>query len=83
MNIFDEYTTKDLGEAAALVAAGQTLLAIRSSGERHYLFVFENHKSSKDLAERFWSNTLKLPARDYHTSIKVLKARVYAQGDRA
>lgn len=82
MKSTEEYTTKDLGEAAALVTAGQALRAIRSNGTRHFLFVFDDCESCKDVADSFWSNVLKLPARDFHTSLKVLKARLYAQGGR-
>ena len=81
MENVNQYVTRDLGEAAALTASGQILIEIKSEGTRHSLFVFIDKKSSEKIARGFWANTLQLPARDYHSALKLLKSRLYSQGN--
>lgn len=74
----NEYKTKDLGEAAALLTQGVKLLRL-DKASRFYWFVFEG-KNSQDVSNAYWSEQLSVIAKKYNDSLRTLKDRLFAQG---
>lgn len=73
----DVYLTKDLGEAAALLAKGLKLLQLEKDSD-FYWFVFDNSNTS-EIASQYWSGELLVSAKDYNDKIRSLKDRIFAQ----
>jgi len=76
-NITLTYSCRDLGEAAALLTIGLNLIELEKSG-KYFNFVFKEKEKCEITSSAFWDGTLTVPAREYNTSIKVLKSRIYA-----
>ena len=71
------FETFDLGLAAALISKGQELHDMTSEGKK-YKFVFEEEKECKEMADGYWNDTVKVPARKYFDTVKMLKNRMYS-----
>lgn len=77
----DEYRTKDLGEAAALLASNIKLLRLESENN-FFWFIFEDN-NAWEISDDYWSGDLRVSAKDYNDSYKTLKDRIFArQGGR-
>lgn len=76
--VSDEYATKDLGEAAALVCGFAKLLRLQKEN-KFYWFVFANKTLCEQLANEYWSGDLKINAKQYNESLRSLKDRLFAQ----
>lgn len=74
--IDNKYKTKDLGEAAALLAAGIKFLRLEKASS-FYWFVFENEKS-QEVSSAYWSGDLSVVAKKYNDSLRTLKDRLFA-----
>lgn len=72
-----EYFTKDLGEAAAIVAKGVKLSRLEKDSSFCW-FVFDK-KSSEEISNKYWSGELQLDAKKYSDSLRSLKDRLFAQ----
>lgn len=72
-----DYFTKDLGEAAALVAEGVRLLHLEKDSSFCW-FVFER-KNSEIVSNKYWSGNLLVDAKKYNDSLRTLKDRLFAQ----
>lgn len=71
------YSTKDLGEAAALLSEGVKLLNLeRDSG--FCWFVFENN-NAQEISQKYWSGELLTSAKKYNDCLRTLKDRLFAQ----
>ena len=77
MNKLDEYFTKDLGEAAALLAKGVKLLGL-DKGSGFFWFVFESTNSLK-ISNSYWSGELLVSAKDFYDKTRSLKDRLFSQ----
>lgn len=73
----NEYFTKDLGEAAALLTVGIKLLRL-SRDESFFWFVFEE-SSCSEASNAYWSGDLMISAKMYSTNMRLLKDRLFAQ----
>lgn len=73
----NEYKTKDLAEASALLTKEQKLLRIEREG-RICWFVFENRASCQQLSNKFFFDDLLVSARKYYESMMRLKNRIFA-----
>lgn len=74
----DEYATKDLGEAAALLCSSAKLLKLQKEN-KFFWFIFANKSLTEQLANEYWSGGLKLPAKQYSEALRSLKDRLFAQ----
>ena len=74
----DEYRTKDLGEATALVCSSAQLLRLQKES-KFFWFIFANKSLCEQLANDYWSGGLKLDARRYSEILRSLKDRLFAQ----
>ena len=72
-----EYKTKDLGEAAALIVKSQKFLWIERQGKICF-FVFEDKTSCARLSNDYFFGQLLVNARDYKEKMDMLKNRIFA-----
>lgn len=73
----EEFYTKDLNEASALLASDQKLLRLEK--ESHfYWFVFQDIHT-KEISNKFWSGDLLIDAKKFSDAIRTLKDRLFAQ----
>ena len=73
----DDYKTKDLGEAAALIVKKQRFIRIDRDG-RICWFVFENIQECERLSSDFFFGELLVNARELQEAIKRLKHRIFS-----
>jgi len=73
----DDYKTKDLGEAAALIVKKQRFIRIDRDG-RICWFVFENLQECEMLSSDFFFGELLVNARELQEAIKRLKHRIFS-----
>jgi len=74
-----EYHTRDLYEAAYLVAKGLKLKRIeRTSSSPRCFFVFDNPKECKATVIEFWNKKGSVDPKAYAEAIRNLKDRLYA-----
>jgi len=73
----DDYKTKDLGEAAALIVKKQRFIRIDREG-RICWFVFENKQECEMLSSDFFFGELLVNARELQEAIKRLKHRIFS-----
>jgi len=74
-----QYKTKDIYEAAALLASKEKLVGLeKDSG--FYWFVFGTRDASLKASDLFWRNELQVLAKDYADAIRTLKDRLFARG---
>ncbi|MGH2612500.1 MAG: DUF5659 domain-containing protein [Rhabdochlamydiaceae bacterium] len=74
----DQYKTKDLSEASALVCAGAKLIRLESASNFFY-FVFLDKRRCEELSASYWSGELQVSAKSYADSIRSLKDRLFAR----
>lgn len=75
----DVYVTKDLYEAAAILAKGQKLLRLDPQ-EGYFLFVFEDKEKCEKVSNAFWSGELKVNAKAYANALRDLKCQIFRGG---
>lgn len=73
----NEYKTRDIGEATALLTLKRKFLRLDNDGD-FFWFVFKDKKTSL-IADRYWSGALKVGAKDYNNCFKDLKDRIFAR----
>jgi len=74
----NSYETSDLGLAASLSASGFTIIAIDKIDPRRVIFYFTRSDELDRIINKYWSNSLLLPAQDLLSHIKMLKSRIYS-----
>ncbi len=77
INHMDNYRTKDLAEAAALLIMKRTLSTIEREGHICF-FVFEDKSRCEEISRQFFFDTLLVNAREYHEAITRLKNRIFS-----
>ena len=80
----DEYSTRNLALAAAIVASGQILLRL-DRVERVAFFIFSDGRTCGDLETRYWAGTLGVDAKAYADAERTIKDRLFGgkvEGDR-
>ena len=78
-NIIDEYRTRDLGEAAALLCSSVELLRLERK-QSFCWFIFSDVQLCKKLSNQYFFGDLKVKARDYQEATGRLKNRIFATG---
>ena len=74
------FTTYDLGVSTALLCAGFELLSVdRNSRLRKALFIFKRESDIEDVANKYFSDKLKVKARSYFDHLKALKNKLYSE----
>lgn len=71
-----EYKTKDLAEATALVSTGNNLLRIDRDG-RICFFVFENRHDCEIISNKFFFGKLLVNGREFYEAMIRLKSRIF------
>lgn len=74
----DEYLTKDLGEAAALLCKRLKLLDLQKE-DNFFWFVFEKKRACKRLSDSYWFGRLLVNAKTYKEAQDTLKNRIFTQ----
>ena len=72
----NEYSTRTLALAAALIAAGRKLLRLDREG-RVAFFIFDDSTICDDLEQRYWAGSLQVDAKEYADAEKTLKDRLF------
>ena len=73
------FKTPDTPLAAALEIHKHRLLRLEFDPQGRCSFVFSGAEACEQTANKFWGGSLRVPARDYATALKVLKGRIYAR----
>jgi hypothetical protein len=69
----------DLGLAAALVSGGFKLRGTNRAMNGRFYFMFKQSGDLTEAIDKYWLNTLNVPARLYSDNIKMLKSRIYSE----
>lgn len=78
----DEYKTKDIGEASALIASDVKILSFERE-DHFFWFVFDG-TDARRISDEYWSGDLQVNAKKYYGSYKALKDRIFSrQGGRS
>lgn len=72
-----EYSTKDLGEAGALIVKGQKLIRMDREGKICW-FVFEDKEICERLSNQFFFGELYVNAREFYEALGRLKNRIFS-----
>lgn len=78
MLINNEYLTKDLGEAAALLCRDIKLLRLQKENN-FFWFVFENIKECQVSSNNYWFKRLLVNAKTFKDALDTLKNRIFSQ----
>lgn len=73
-----DYSTTDIGLAAALVTTGEKLLHITPGNAGRYLFVFQQHGELLEKESLYFNNSLMTNARAMFDNLRMIKTRMYA-----
>jgi hypothetical protein len=73
----NNYLTKDIGEATALIATGQNMIKIEKTAGICW-FTFENEEKCKNLSDQYWFGQLSIEARNYKDILDRLKNRIFS-----
>ncbi len=76
-NQISTYKTKDLAEAAVLIAMKRSLLNMEREGNTCW-FIFDSKKRCEELSHEFFFDTLLVDARTYFEAWTRLKNRIFA-----
>lgn len=76
-----QFTTYDLGAASALICVGFSLLRLDKENPRKCLFVFSQADGLQEALDRYWADELHGNLRKYFETVKMLKNRIYSEGD--
>lgn len=75
------YRVKDLGEATALLVHGQKLKEIEKAG-KGMVFVFDDTLTCEKLGDKYWTDRLMVPAREFSLRLRGLKNQIHRSGSR-
>lgn len=76
--IESQYATKDLAEAAMLLAKGQKLTGMRREGSTCW-FEFADKGTCEELSNRFWFGEVLINAKTYFDAMATLKGRIFSK----
>lgn len=74
-----ESKQRDLGLSAALASLGFEVQRIERSADGQAYFLFLQTDDLERAISAYWANTLRVQARSYSESIKMLKSRIYSE----
>lgn len=73
------FSTYDLGVSAALLCAGFELLSVDKENPRKALFIFKKEADIENVANRYFSDKIKVKARSFFDHLKALKNTLYSE----
>lgn len=73
------YSTYDLGLSSALISAGFELASLDKTNPHKVQFIFKTTTDIDKTINDYWSNSLKIRARTFFDTIKMLKNRIYSE----
>lgn len=73
-----EFSTKDLGEAAAILCESGTLLRLEREQD-FFWFIFLDKKTCEQLSTSYWNGQLQVSAKAYSNALKELKDRLFSR----
>ncbi len=73
----EEYSTKDLGHATALLTAGIRLIRLEKEFN-FYWFVFDS-QGAEEITNAYLSGELRQPVKQYSMNMRFLKDRLFAE----
>lgn len=76
MEAFNEYKTKDLAEASALLVCGKNLISMIREGSICF-FIFKDKVSCEKLSNEFFFGKMQVNARDFYETMVRLKSRIF------
>jgi hypothetical protein len=71
-----EYKTKDLAEASALITTGNNLLRIERE-DRICFFIFQDRVNCEKVSNRYFFGNLSVNARTFYEAMVRLKNRIF------
>lgn len=71
-----EYKTKDLAEATALITTGNSLIGIERDGKICF-FIFENKEKCIEISNKYFFGELTVNARNFYEAMVRLKNRIF------
>jgi len=81
MNDTTNYSTPDMGLAAALMTAGFEIQELQKIDAKKFEFIFKAQKDDshiKGAISSYWDKNLLVSAYDYFNNTKMLKSRIYS-----
>jgi len=76
INIDNDYSTRDLAEAALLLTKNQKLLRLDRQGKIVY-FIFSGKEECEKLSNQFWFGECLANAKSYYEAMQTLKNRIF------
>lgn len=73
----DQFRTKDIYEASALIAAKARFLHLLPD-KSFYWFVFESATACRQISDSYWRNELQVLAKDLTEAIRTMKDKIYS-----
>lgn len=73
-----EHATRDLGEAAYLLARGAVFIRIQR-GQQFSLFIFGDAQRCSALSQDYWCGSAVVAAREYNLALRQLKDHLFAR----
>ena len=73
----DQFRTKDIYEASALIAAKARFLHLLPD-KHFYWFVFEDCDHCRQISDSYWRNELKVMAKDLTEAIRTMKDKIHS-----
>lgn len=74
----NEYITKDLGEAAALLTSQCIMRSLQWKDNTAY-FLFEDPETCQKIAHQYFFENLSLNVRNFYENLRMVKRRLYAE----
>lgn len=71
-----EFKTRDLAEATALITTGNSLIEIERNGKICF-FVFENKEKCNEISNKYFFGELNVNARNFYEAMTRLKNRIF------
>ncbi len=71
-----EYKTRDLAEATALITSGNSLIGIKRDGKVCFFF-FENKEKCIEISNKYFFGELTVNARNFYEAMVRLKNRIF------
>jgi len=74
----ESFLTYDMSLAAVLVLLKYDLVYIDKENPKKVAFVFARQKDIDQDVDKFWNDNIKVKARSYFDTLKMLKNRIYS-----
>jgi len=78
MNDLSTYSTRDLGEATALLTSGCVMTDLQWKNNRAY-FIFEDVEHCKELSQQYFFGGLSQPSKFFYENLRTIKRKLYSE----